>query len=258
MVKGEKNYIIHYRYKSETDNKKLNPGFFIFLIEQSWSMGGESIEIASKALKLFLQSLPSKSYFQIIGFGSDYRLYNDIPKEYTKENINETLKIIDNLQADLGGTNIFKPLNYIYDNKNNLDIKLPKYIFFLTDGRVNNESSTLELIEKNNSIYSIFSIGIGKRFDENLIKNAGIIGKGNYNFCPEIEKLNSIISSEVSKATSSFISDFTMQNSLQNEKLELKQETNISQNIRNNQIINSAYIINSNNKIDKIDINFLI
>ena len=45
-----------------------------------------------------------------------------------------------------------------------------------------------------------------------------------------------------------------MKNSLENEKLILKQETNISQTIINNQIINSAYIIDSNNKNDKIDI----
>ena len=254
IVKGEKNYIIHYRYKSESDNKNLNPGFFIFLIDQSGSMGGRSIEIASKALKLFLQSLPSKSYFQIIGFGSNYELYNKNPKEYTKENINETLKIIDGLSAHLGGTDIYGPLNYIYNNKNNLEIKLPKYIFLLTDGEIEDKSLTLELIEKNNSIYSIYSIGIGNDFDEDLIKNAGIIGKGNYNFCRELDGLNSIISSEISKATSSFISDFTMKNSLENEKLILKQETNISQTIINNQIINSAYIIDSNNKNDKIDI----
>ena len=254
IVKGEKNYIIHYRYKSESDNKNLNPGFFIFLIDQSGSMGGRSIEIASKALKLFLQSLPSKSYFQIIGFGSNYELYNKNPKEYTKENINETLKIIDGLSANLGGTDIYGPLNYIYNNKNNLEIKLPKYIFLLTDGEIEDKSLTLELIEKNNSIYSIYSIGIGNDFDEDLIKKAGIIGKGNYNFCRELDGLNSIISSEISKATSSFISDFTMKNSLENEKLILKQEANISQTIINNQIINSAYIIDSNNKNDKIDI----
>ena len=254
LVKGEKNYIIHYRYKSESDNKKLNPGFFIFLIDQSGSMRGRSIEIASKALKLFLQSLPSNSYFQIIGFGSNYILYNDIPKEYTKENINETLKIIDGLGANLGGTDIYGPLNYIYNNKNNLDIKLPKYIFLLTDGEIDDKPSTLELIEKNNSIYSIYSIGIGNDFDEDLIKNAGIIGKGNYNFCRDLDGLNSIISTEISKAISSFISNFTMKNTLQNEKLELEQETNIYPIIRNNQIVNSAYIINSNNKNDKIDI----
>ena len=56
------------------------------------------------------------------------------------------MKIIDGLRANLGGTNIYEPLNYIYNNKNNLEIKLPKYIFLLTDGEIEDKSSTLELI----------------------------------------------------------------------------------------------------------------
>ena len=50
-------------------------------------MAGSPIKIASKALLLFLQSLPAGSYYQIIGFGSQYRLYDDKPKEYNQKNI---------------------------------------------------------------------------------------------------------------------------------------------------------------------------
>ena len=61
---------------------------------------------------------------------------------------------------------------------------------------VENKDNVLKLIEQNNSKYTIYSIGIGNDFDENLIKNADIIGKGNYNFCKDLDNLNSIIVSE--------------------------------------------------------------
>ena len=48
----------------------------------------------------------------------------------------------------------------------------------------------MELIDKNSSKYSIYSIGIGNYFDEDLIKSAGIIGKGGYNFCKDIYENN--------------------------------------------------------------------
>ena len=48
------------------------PALFIFLIDQSYSMEGNPIDLVSQALKLFLQSLPEGSYYQLIGFGSDY------------------------------------------------------------------------------------------------------------------------------------------------------------------------------------------
>ena len=151
-------------------------------------MSGISIHIVSKALELFLQSLPVDSYYQIIGFGSNFIKYDETPKEYTKTNIENSLKIIKTLDANLGGTNIYDPLKDIYTNEQQYDeIKLPKNIFLLTDGEIRNKRETLELIEKNSSKFSIFSIGIGNSFDKDLIKNAGIISKGGFNFCYNLE-----------------------------------------------------------------------
>ena len=76
-------YFIQYKYKNQNSSNEItNPALFIFLVDQSGSMDGERIKIASKALQLFIQSLPAGSYYQIIGFGSDFKKYDQIPKEY--------------------------------------------------------------------------------------------------------------------------------------------------------------------------------
>ena len=97
--KDEQSYIFNYKITDSEDSSsnkdknkkqediKLNPALFIFLIDQSYSMGGSPIKVASKALLLFLQSLPAGSYYQIIGFGSNYQFYDKIPKEYNQKNI---------------------------------------------------------------------------------------------------------------------------------------------------------------------------
>jgi hypothetical protein len=46
--------------------------FFIFLVDRSASMAGETIMTTVEALKLFIQSLPSGCMFDIISFGSTY------------------------------------------------------------------------------------------------------------------------------------------------------------------------------------------
>ena len=116
---NENNYFIQYRYKNENlnnENETTNPALFIFLVDQSGSMSGSRIKIASKALQLFIQSLPVGSYYQIIGFGSNFRKYDNIPKEYKKQNIEETMKILEKLDADLGGTKLEGPLKDIYNS----------------------------------------------------------------------------------------------------------------------------------------------
>ena len=257
LNKNENNYIINYINKQKNFDE-TNPALFIFLIDQSYSMSGDSIHIVSKALELFLQSLPVDSYYQIIGFGSHFKKYDETPKEYTKTNIENSLKIIKTLDADLGGTNIYDPLKDIYTNEQQYDeIKLPKNIFLLTDGEIENKSETLELIEKNSSKFSIFSIGIGDSFDEDLIKNAGIIGKGGFNFCYNLEELNSVIVNEIKKSISPYITNINIETSL--DENNIYKVCEIPKILRNNQIVNIGYIVESNgvdndDKINKINI----
>ena len=261
----EKCYNINYRYieknieEENSENISLNPALFIFLIDQSGSMNGDSIEIASKALLLFLQSLPAGSYYQIIGFGSEFKKYDEIPKIYNENNIKKSKEIINKLKADLGGTNIYNPLNDIYNSDKIYEkINLPKIIFLLTDGEIDNKNETLELIEKNSDKYSIYSIGIGNNFDQYLIKNAGIIGKGDYNFCSDIKNLNAVIATEINNSINPYISDFIIDTPLSEKNLYHFNYENII--IKNNKIINFGYILKKNEDINNpinIDIKYI-
>ena len=250
----ENNYIIHYRYKkeiTEKDEEKFHPAIFIFLLDQSGSMSGSRIEIASKALELFIQSLPAGSYYQIIGFGSDYKVYDDSPKEYNIDNIKKTLEMIKKLSANLGGTNIEGPLKYVYDSNDKYEkIKLPRNIILLTDGEAWDKEKGLILIEKNNSKFTLHSIGIGDDFDEGLIKNSALLGRGNYNFCKNLENLNNIIASEINKATSSYVSNIHIKSELDDKN---KIKNSLPNILRNNSLINLYYILDNN--IDTINLN---
>ena len=171
--KDEQSFLLNYKFtdiekskskmkKSNQEDIKLSPALFIFLVDQSGSMSGSSIKVASKALLLFLQSLPVGSYYQIIGFGSNYEAYDKTPKEYNQKNIEQSIKIVEALKGNKGGTNIYDPLDYIYKSKHNYDnILLPKNIFLLTDGEIRDKNQTLNLIEKNSNDFVIHSFGIG-------------------------------------------------------------------------------------------------
>ena len=131
LKNNETNYLIQYLYKNDNKNNEIMtyPGLFIFLVDQSGSMSGIRIDIASKALQLFIQSLPAGSYYQIVGFGSSYKKYDTIPKEYNKKNIQETMKMLEKLDASLGGTELKEPLEDIY-NSDYDKINLPRIYFY--------------------------------------------------------------------------------------------------------------------------------
>ena len=101
-------------------------------------------------------------YFQLIGFGTDFKKINEIPLEYNKDNVNETNIIVKNLKANLGGTNISSPLKYIFNCKDYNNFPLSKNLFILTDGEVNNTQECLELISNNCEEFKIHTIGLGK------------------------------------------------------------------------------------------------
>ena len=108
----------------------------------------------------------------------------------------------------------------------------------MTDGEVLDKNDVLNLIDKNNSKFRIYSIGIGSDFDEDLIKNAGIIGKGNYNFCKDINLLGSVIVSEIEQCSNLWMTDIKIECDIKNNKI----HNNIPKNIRENEFINLYYI----------------
>jgi hypothetical protein len=110
-------------------------------------------------------------------------------------------------------------LERIYDSKDYDNICLPRNIFLLTDGQIASKNRTLDLIEKNSNEFSVFSFGIGNDFDEDLIKNAGVLGKGNYSFCRDINELNQVIVSNLNNICVPYFHDLKISSSLDENNL---------------------------------------
>jgi uncharacterized protein with von Willebrand factor type A (vWA) domain len=121
------------------------------IVDRSGSMDGEKIEMTKKALRLFLESLPVGSKFDIVSFGTNYRaLSQDFPYsysayalDYNEKNLKQAKSMLDRFGADFGGTEILKPLKFSIDNYNYEGFK--KRIFFLTDGSVDYMDDVINL-----------------------------------------------------------------------------------------------------------------
>ena len=205
--KPDEDINISYMAKYEENITNETPGLFIFLIDQSNSMFGHANYLLKKALLLFLQSLPEKSYYQLISFGTSYRYYNYKPAEYNKENVENSIKIINSFDAAEGGTNISGPLESIFKDKCYSKINLSKNIFLLTDGDVDDRERCFNLISSNSGKFRVHSIGIGNDFDKVLIYKCGKLGNGTSSFVKELDKLNEVIVDVLNKSLRPYITD---------------------------------------------------
>ena len=67
----------------ERKQAKIRNNEYIFLIDRSGSMNGVPIQLAVKALKVFLHSLPMGCLFNVYSFGSKYEVLFPDSMEYT-------------------------------------------------------------------------------------------------------------------------------------------------------------------------------
>ena len=254
--KPDEDNTISYVLKYEKNEINETPGLFVFLIDQSGSMSGRPMELVRKALLLFIQSLPENSYFQLIGFGSEFKKYNEVPVIYNKENVDNIIKIINELTADLGGTNISKPLAEIFNSESYSKIDLSKNIFLLTDGEVFDREKCIELISNNSSKFRVHALGIGNSFDEVLIKQCGKLGKGSSSFVKELEKINSVVIDTLNKGLRPYITDLKFE--FENYKDEISKNIIAVNPINNfvyqNEIMNYSFILPDNKELSNLKI----
>ncbi|CAL4065069.1 unnamed protein product, partial [Meganyctiphanes norvegica] len=154
-----------------------NKNEIIFIIDRSGSMNGINIQRAQSTLLLFLKSLPPGCYFNIISFGSTYEaLFPDGSKEYNEKTLSIAMQLQEEMEANMGGTEILRPLQYLYSKE---PMKgYARQLILLTDGQVWNVDNILKLVARHAIDTRAFAIGIGEGASTALVKGIARAGNG--------------------------------------------------------------------------------
>ncbi len=153
------------------------PVELIFLVDRSGSMGGSSMEQAKAALSLFLHSIPAGCHFNIVSFGSRHEFFfKRGSRLYDDHSLAEAKRHVAGMDANFGGTEIFSPLQAIYNSKI-VEGKL-RQIFILTDGDVSNSYEVINLVTKNSRNTRVFALGLGASASRHLVKGVARSGNG--------------------------------------------------------------------------------
>jgi len=148
----------------------------LFLLDCSGSMQGDSIAQAQRALALCVRALAEHDAFNIVCFGSSFTSLWPAPRPYSPASLEEATQYIQQVGADLGGTEILAPFQHLLQMAP--DPERPRQILLLTDGEVSNEAEVIDLSARYAATARVFAFGIGAGVSEHLVRGVARASHG--------------------------------------------------------------------------------
>jgi len=137
------------------------------LVDCSGSMAGDSITHATNGLQRVLENLRESDTFNIIRFGDSTKAYFPACVAAKGRNLQNALAEVENLAADLGGTEMGSALDYVYgiDQEGGS----PVMILLITDGQVSEHKDITRRAMR--SGHRIFTVGVGSAVNEEFVRS---------------------------------------------------------------------------------------
>ncbi|KAF9972378.1 hypothetical protein BGZ73_004527 [Actinomortierella ambigua] len=184
----------------------------VFMVDRSGSMRGRPIELVKSALKVFLKSIPVGVKFNIVSFGTYHAFLWLESKTYNEETLNEALRYVQTMEANLGNTEMYKPFKSIIEKRHR---DLPLEILLLTDGEIWDQETLFNYLNKQVSEAKtplrVFTLGVGSRVSHALIEGIAKAGHGFSQAVSDGEKMDTKLVRMLKGAMSPHISDYTLE-----------------------------------------------
>jgi Ca-activated chloride channel homolog len=160
----------------QTEQKPL-PREVIFVIDNSGSMGGTSIEQAKASLVYALGRLRPGDRFNVIRFDDtmDVLFSTSVPAD--ARHVGEATSFVKALQAR-GGTEMVPAMRAALTDPAGNDADHVRQVVFLTDGAIGNEQQLFDTIAAMRGRSRVFMVGIGSAPNTFLMTRAAELGRG--------------------------------------------------------------------------------
>ncbi|EAL61364.1 hypothetical protein DDB_G0292016 [Dictyostelium discoideum AX4] len=170
-------------FKNVNPDEVYQKSEFIFLIDCSGSMSGQSINKARRAMEIIIRSLNEQHKVNIYCFGSSFNKVFDKSRVYNDETLEIAGSFVEKISANLGGTELLPPMVDILSSPN--DPEYPRQVFILTDGEISERDKLIDYVAKEANTTRIFTYGIGASVDQELVIGLSKACKGYYEMIKE-------------------------------------------------------------------------
>ncbi len=156
------------------------PRDMIFVIDNSGSMSGTSMDEAKASLLNALATLRPQDQFNVIRFDDTMTQLFETNVAATPEMITKAQEYTKSLEAS-GGTEMLPALKAaLASASSRKDGKAVRQIIFLTDGSISNEKEMIEAIAGDKGASHVFMVGIGSAPNNYLMSRMSSMGRGSY------------------------------------------------------------------------------
>lgn len=156
--------------------EEIPPREYVFIMDVSGSMHGFPIDISKKLLRNLILNLRSTDKFNVVLFAGYTGVLNETSVDANQENIDKAIRLIDNERGG-GGTELLSALKRAYS--------IPRYcssvsrsFVLVTDGYVDVEKESFEMVRNHNNNSNFFCFGIGSSVNRHLLEGMAFMGNG--------------------------------------------------------------------------------
>ena len=154
------------------------PRDIVFVIDNSGSMGGTSMEQAKASLIYALGRLKPADRFNVVRFDDTMQELFPSLVSADRENTAKALRFVGGLQAS-GGT-VMAPAMRAALRDDTGDRSRLRQVVFLTDGAISNENELFDIVTTELGRSRVFMVGIGSAPNSHLMTRASELGRGSF------------------------------------------------------------------------------
>ncbi len=177
---GKNDYALAYVTPPVVEQKQEErPREIVFVIDNSGSMGGTSMDQAKASLDYALSRLKPADRFNVIRFDDTMTALFQDTVTANRDNVSTAREFVGDLEAS-GGTEMLAPLEAALNDKRPNDQAFIRQIVFLTDGAIGNEQQLLDTIAAKLGRSRVFMVGIGSAPNNYLMNRAAELGRGTF------------------------------------------------------------------------------
>ena len=148
---------------------------YIFVVDISGSMNGFPLDTAKTLLHDLISQLSTEESFNVVLFAGGASVLGETSLPATPENINKALSFIDS-QPGGGGTELVQALKTSLALPRAADVS--RTTLLITDGYVDAEAESFDMIRDNLQNTNVFAFGIGSSVNRYLIDGLARVGRG--------------------------------------------------------------------------------